>query len=151
MSLSIDANILVYADNDEDPVHEMARDLLGRLAAGPDLLYLFWPTIQAYLRISTSSRVLRSPITPADAVANIDGLLALPHVIAPGEKPTFWRTYIESGGATVRANAVPDLHLATLMRENGVRILYTRDRGFRRFDFLDVRDPFTHQVNESKR
>ena len=39
-------------------------------------------------------------------------------------------------------------HLATLMRENGVRILYTRDRGFRRFDFLDVRDPFSHTVNE---
>jgi len=41
-----------------------------------------------------------------------------------------------------RGNQVPDTHLAALMRQNGVRILYTRDRGFRRFDFLDVRDPF---------
>lgn len=149
MSASIDANILVYADNDEDPVHELARDLLDRLAAGPDLLYLFWPTILGYLRIATNSRILRSPATPADAIANIDGLLTLSHVVAPGEQPSFWRTYVQSGGATARANAVPDTHLATLMRENGVRILYTRDRGFRRFDFLDVRDPFTHRVNES--
>ncbi|MEO8438418.1 MAG: TA system VapC family ribonuclease toxin [Chloroflexota bacterium] len=151
MSVSIDANILVYADNVEDPVHELARGLLGRLAAGPDLLYLFWPTLLGYLRIATSSRILRSPTTPADAIANIDGLFALPHVVVPGEQPGFWRAYIESGGATARGNAVPDLHLATLMRENGVRILYTRDRGFRRFDFLDVRDPFTHKINEGTR
>jgi hypothetical protein len=34
------------------------------------------------------------------------------------------------------------------MRENGVRILYTRDSGFRRFEFLDVRNPFQHRIDE---
>jgi predicted nucleic acid-binding protein len=37
---------------------------------------------------------------------------------------------------------VPDAHLATLMRQYGVRTIYTRDRDFRRFDGIDVRDPF---------
>ena len=142
MSVSIDANILVYADNLDDPVHHRARDLIDRLTAGPDLLYLFWPTIFAYLRISTNPRILRHPIAPSAAVRNIDGLLTLPHVVAAGERDGFWRTYLASGGDTVRGDAVPDTHLASLMRENGVRILYTRDRGFRRFDFIDVRDPF---------
>ena len=142
MSVSIDANILVYADNLDDPVHHRARDLIDRLTAGPDLLYLFWPTIFAYLRISTNPRILRNPIAPSAAVRNIDGLLTLPHVVAPGERDGFWRTYLASGGDTVRGDAVPDVHLASLMRENGVRILYTRDSGFRRFDFIDVRDPF---------
>ena len=142
MSVSIDANILVYADNLDDPVHHRARDLIDRLTAGPDLLYLFWPTIFAYLRISTNPRILRHPIAPSAAVRNIDGLLTLPHVVAPGERDGFWRTYLASGGDTVRGDAVPDVHLASLMRENGVRILYTRDSGFRRFDFIDVRDPF---------
>ena len=142
MSVSIDANILVYADNLDDAVHDRARDLIDRLTAGPDLLYLFWPTIFAYLRIATNPRILRHPIAPSAAVRNIDGLLTLPHVVAPGERDGFWRTYLGSGGDTVRGDAVRDLHLATLMRENGVRILYTRDSGFRRFDFIDVRDPF---------
>lgn len=142
MSASIDANILVYADNLDDPVHGRARALIDQLSTGPDLLYLFWPTVFAYLRISTNPRILRHPIAPSEAVRNIGGLLALPHVIAPGERDGFWRTYLESGGAAVRGDAVPDTHLASLMRENGVRILYTRDSGFRRFDFLDVRDPF---------
>ena len=142
MSVSIDANILVYADNLDDPVHDRARDLIDRLTVGPDLLYLFWPTIFAYLRISTNPRILRHPIAPSAAVRNIDGLLTLPHVVAPGERDGFWRTYLGSGGDTVRGDAVPDTHLASLMRENGVRILYTRDSGFRRFDFIDARDPF---------
>jgi uncharacterized protein len=148
MSASIDANVLVYADNLDDPMHGQARALIDQLSTGRDLLYLFWPTIFAYLRISTNPRILRHPIAPSDAVRNIDGLLALPHVISPGEREGFWRTYLDSGGATVRGDAVPDMHLASLMRENGVRILYTRDRGFRRFEFLDVRDPFTHRINE---
>jgi hypothetical protein len=28
------------------------------------------------------------------------------------------------------------------MRQHGVRLIYTRDRGFRRFDGIDARDPF---------
>jgi hypothetical protein len=27
------------------------------------------------------------------------------------------------------------------MRQHGVRVIYTRDRGFRRFEDLEVRDP----------
>ncbi len=142
MSASVDANILVYASNEDDPVHETAVTLLERLSAGPDLLYLFWPTIMGYLRITTHPRALHYPITPAAAIANVEALLALPHVVSSGERDGFWAYYVASGGSLARGNAVPDTHLAALMRENGVHILYTRDQAFRRFDFLDVRDPF---------
>jgi toxin-antitoxin system PIN domain toxin len=142
VSASVDANVLVYAANVDDPAHASARSLVDRLLAGPDLFYLFWPTILAYLRITTSARILRHPLTPDQAVENIEGMLGLPHLVAPGESETFWSTFLSSGASMSRGNQVPDTHLATLMRENGVRILYTRDRGFRRFDFLDVRDPF---------
>jgi len=148
VSVSIDANVLVYADNVGDPSHPIARSLIDRLSAGPDLLYLFWPTILGYIRIVTNPRILRVPVPPGEAVRNIEGLLALPHVVTPGERDGFWQSYLAAGGTSARGNLVPDTHLAALMRENGVRILYTRDRGFRRFDFLDVRDPFSHQINE---
>ena len=45
MSATVDANILVYASNSSDPVYPQATQLLTRLAAGPDLLYLFWPVV----------------------------------------------------------------------------------------------------------
>ena len=143
MSLSVDANVLVYTSNVADPAHEAAAALMRRLADGPDLLYLFWPTIFAYVRIVTHRSILPRPLTPDEAATNVERLIQRPHVRSPGESTGFWRLYRESSGAIARGNAVPDTHLATLMRENGVRILYTRDRGFRRFNFLDVRDPFS--------
>ena len=32
--------------------------------------------------------------------------------------------------------------MSFLLRQHGVRTLYTRDTDFRKFAFLDVRDPF---------
>ena len=142
MSSTVDANILVYASNTSDPVHAGARTLVERLAAGPDLVYLFWPTMLGYLRIVTHPAILPRPLAPSEAVANVDRLLHLPHVRSPGEGESFWERYLEADGDAARGNAVPDAHLAALMREHGVRVLYSRDRGFRRFDFIEVRDPF---------
>ena len=142
MSISVDANILVYASNDVDPAHETADSLMAKLAEGPEIVYLFWPTVIAYLRIVTHPSILPHPLTPDEATANIQRLTERPHVRSVGESSGFWRLYLDSGGQKSRGDAVPDTHLASLMRENGVRILYTRDKGFRRFDFLDVRDPF---------
>jgi len=42
----------------------------------------------------------------------------------------------------VRGNHVPDAHLATILRQNGVRTIYTADADFRKFPFLEVVDPF---------
>jgi predicted nucleic acid-binding protein len=42
----------------------------------------------------------------------------------------------------VRGNGVPDAHLAALLRQHGVRMLYTADADCRRFAFLEVRNPF---------
>ena len=148
MSVSVDANVLIYAANVRDPMHGTARTLVERLSGGPDLLYLFWPTIMAYLRVTTNPRALQEPLPSNQAIENIEGLLRLPHVVTPSEGKAFWSTYLASGGRLARGNMVPDTQLATLMRENGVRILYSRDRDFRRFDFLDVRDPFRHSVHE---
>ena len=47
-----------------------------------------------------------------------------------------------TGSFPVRGNLVPDAHLAALLKQHGVRTLYTRDGDFRKFSFLDVRDPF---------
>jgi uncharacterized protein len=41
-----------------------------------------------------------------------------------------------------RGNLVPDAHVATILFQNGVRTLYPSDRDFRKFESLDVRDPF---------
>jgi predicted nucleic acid-binding protein len=59
-----------------------------------------------------------------------------------GEQEGFWRVYSEvTSEVPTRGNLVPDAHLAALLRQNGIRTLYTHDRDFRKFDFLEVKDP----------
>src|SRR6266567_3608610 len=98
MSETVDANVLVYASNNADPMHDRARALVERLAAGPGIVYLFWPTVMAYLRIVTHPRILPRPLTPADAAANVSDLIALPHVRSPGEHDGFWTVYRDTAG-----------------------------------------------------
>jgi toxin-antitoxin system PIN domain toxin len=142
MSATVDANVLVYASNTADPLHEPAIDLVRGLAEGPELVYLFWPALMGYLRIVTHPAILPRPLTPQVAMANIGTLLDRPHVRAPGELDGFWPIFRITAGDRPRGNDVPDAHLAALMRQHGVRLIYTHDRGFRRFDGIDARDPF---------
>jgi len=97
MSVTVDANVLVYASNEADQAHEPARSLLEGLARGPGLVYLFWPTIMGYLRIVTHPGILPRPLTPAEASANIAALLERPHVRAAGESDGFWKDHKGAG------------------------------------------------------
>lgn len=142
MSATVDANVLVYASNSADPAHLPAVDLVRRLAQGPELVYLFWPTLLGYLRIVTHPAILPRPLAPAQAMRNIEALLDRPHVRVGTEDEAFWPAFRATAGDRPRGNEVPDAHLATLMRQHGVRLIYTRDRGFRRFDGIEARDPF---------
>ena len=47
-----------------------------------------------------------------------------------------------TGSFPVRGNLVPNAHLASILHQHGVLKIYTGDRDFVKFDFLDVRDPF---------
>lgn len=142
MSVTIDANILVYASNRDDPLHEPALDLVTRLAAGPEIVYLFWPALLGYLRIVTHPSILPRPMAPREAERNVEALIDRPHVRTPGEDEGFWKLYRAAAGDHARGNDVPDAHLVALMRQHGVRLIHTRDRGFRRFDGIEARDPF---------
>jgi uncharacterized protein len=74
---------------------------------------------------------------------NVERLARLPHVRWLSEEPGFLDVYSDvTSRFPVRGNLVPDAHLAALLKQHGVRTLYTRDADFRKFDFLDVRDPF---------
>lgn len=69
-------------------------------------------------------------------------MLALPHCRALGEDEGFWAVYRSvTSGVPARGNLVPDAHLAAVLQQHGIVKLYTHDRDFRKFDFLQVIDP----------
>lgn len=143
MSVSLDVNVLLYASDSQSPVHERAAALLRELASGGDIVCLAWPTLMSYLRIATHPGIFAAPLSPREALANVEALAALPHVRLLSEEAGFLDVYRDvAGSLPVRGNLVPDAHLAALLRQHGVKTLYTRDADFRKFRFLDLRDPF---------
>ena len=144
MTHTIDANVLLYASDQGSAMHARARELVDEMARGPEIVHLFWPTVMAYLRIATHPAIFDRPLSQADAVANIQGLLDLPNVQTSGEGEAFWHRYLDvASDVAPTGNLVPDAHLVALMLENGVRTIWTRDRDFRKFRGITVRDPFS--------
>ncbi len=143
MSSTVDANILLYASDASSPYSASAEAFLRAWAAGPDLVYLFWPTVMAYLRIATHPVIFENPLDPAEAAGNVRALLDLPHARTGSETERFWEMWTTTTqGFTVRGNLVPDAHLVALMREHGVNTIWSRDRDLLKFDGIRVADPF---------
>jgi uncharacterized protein len=147
VSYSLDVNVLLYASDRSSERHDRARRFIESCAARPEILCLTWPTLMSYLRIATHPRIFRAPLSPDEAFGNVSALIGLPHVRAVSELDGFLDAYTHvAGDIPVRGNLVPDVHVATILFQHGVRTLYTNDRDFRKFQSLDVRDPFSENL-----
>jgi toxin-antitoxin system PIN domain toxin len=142
MSFAIDVNILLYASDTGSPHFERAHSFMESCITRKEVFSVGWPTVMSYLRMATHPSVFDHPLSPDEAIANIETLCNLPHARFLAEDDGFWSVYraVTSEVAT-RGNLVPDAHLAALLRYHGVKTLYTHDRDFLKFPFLDVRDP----------
>lgn len=142
MSCALDVNLLLYASDTSSPHHAKAKAFLASCLVGTDVIYVGWPTIMSYLRMATHPAIFREPLSPHEAMANIDSILRLPQVRTLSEGDGFWDVYRQvTDTVPTRGNLVPDSHLAALLRQHGIRRLATHDRDFRKYDFLDVIDP----------
>jgi toxin-antitoxin system PIN domain toxin len=142
LSFAVDVNLLLYASDRASPLHGRARDFIQACLDRNEVFCLGWPTVMSYLRIATHPAIFEEPLSPEEAMANVETLLETPHVRFLAENDGFWILYRAlTSELPTRGNLVPDAHLAALLRLHGVRILYTRDRDFLKFSFLDVRDP----------
>ncbi|HEY3778601.1 MAG TPA: TA system VapC family ribonuclease toxin [Rhizomicrobium sp.] len=142
MSFGVDVNILLYASDARSPLNSKASEFLARCAVNREVFCLAWVTLMSYLRISTHPSIFERPLTHGEALHNVGALLGLPHCRAIGEDDSFWDTYRRvAADIPTRGNFVPDAQLASILLGHGIRTLYTHDRDFRKFPFLDVRDP----------
>ena len=142
MSFAVDVNILLYASDASSLHFERARSFIESCMVQNEVFTLGWSTVMGYLRIATHPAVFDHPLSPDEAMANIETLLNLPQVRFLSEEDGFWNVYrATTAEVPTRGNLVPDAHLAALLRQHGVKTLYTHDRDFLKFSFLDVRDP----------
>ncbi|MFL5799417.1 MAG: type II toxin-antitoxin system VapC family toxin [Actinomycetota bacterium] len=137
----VDANLLLYAYNSRSPQHDAAREWLEDVLSGEEEVGFALVTLLAFLRLATSQTLLRTPFTPAEAIAVVRAWLASPNARLIGPTEFHWSTLDEvcrTGQA--RGPLLMDAHLAALALEHGAT-LCTTDRDFARFPRLRVVDP----------
>ena len=142
MSFALDVNILLYASDAGGPYFEKAGAFVNSCMTGREVFYLGWPTVMSYMRMATHPSIFDRPLSPQEAMDNIETLMDLPHARFLSEGDGFWEAYrATTSEVPTRGNLVPDAHLAALLRHHGVKTIYTHDRDFLKFSFLNVRDP----------
>ena len=141
MTVLVDANLLLYAYDADNPSHPAARRWLQAEVSSGRPVRLALVTLLAFVRIASDARIFTRPLTPADACAIVESWLASPNVqlLAPGP-----RTWEHLGAICTQGQArgplVMDAHLAALAREHGA-VIATTDRDFRRFDGIETTNP----------
>lgn len=139
----IDTNLLVYAVNDDSREHRTAAAFLRDSLAGPDTWYLTEGIVYEFLRVATHRRVFPRPLAWRDAIRFVDALVTRDNVRVLTAGRDHWTT-LEQCLVGIRhpaGNLFYDIRSYALMREHGVRTIYTADTDFLQFDDIVVIDP----------
>ena len=141
--LVADTNILVYAADEHCPEHSHCRTLVEQWRTAALPWYLTWNIVYEFVRVVTHPRVFRNPWSADQAWLFVRALLSSPSLgmLAHTSRHAAVAAQTLTEIPQVRGNLVHDLHTAVLMREHGIRRIYTRDTDFHRFPFLEVIDP----------
>lgn len=137
----VDANVLIYAHNEDDVRFAAARAWLRHALTGPEPLGIPWGVIHTFLRVTTSTRALATPLRIEDAVSTATRWLSAPatRLVEPGI--AYWRIYSELlRTSAAKGNLIPDAHIAALAIENDATVA-TTDRDFARFPNVRVLNP----------
>lgn len=141
--LLVDTNVLVHAANARSPFHTPCREWLERQRGRADAWYTTWGILYEFLRVVTHPRVLQQPWTAAMAWEFVSALLASPGlgVLVPTQRHAEVAGRVLAELPHLAGNLMHDAHTAILMREHGIRRVFTRDTDFHRFPFVEVFDP----------
>jgi toxin-antitoxin system PIN domain toxin len=139
----VDTNVLVHAMDEGSPFHGPCSGAVARWRAHPGAWFVTWSIVYEFLRLVTHPRKVRRPVSLRAGWSLVDALLSSPGLrvlVATPRHVEVARAVIEEmPGLT--GNLAHDAHIAILMREHGLRTIYTRDADFFRFPFLDPVDP----------
>lgn len=139
----VDTNILVYAADRASEHHEKCRALIRAWRTQAGAWYLTWGIAYEFLRVVTHPRVFRKPWSVAHAWGFLRAVLRSPSLgmLTPTQRHGAVLDELIGEMPSLRGNLLHDAHTAALMREHGIRTVYTRDTDFHRFPFLEVVDP----------
>jgi toxin-antitoxin system PIN domain toxin len=137
----VDANVLLYAVNADSQHHETSRGWLDRALSGQDTVGFAWAPLLAFVRLSTKVGLFPEPLTPAEAMVQVEEWTTAPgaQLLHPGNDHARILERLLDGLGT-GGNLVNDAHLAALALEHRAEVV-SYDADFGRFGDVRCRRP----------
>ena len=137
----VDANVLIYAVNEDAPRHVASRSWLDGALSGGATVAFAWIALLAFIRLTTSRRLFPSPLSSREAIKQVEDWLAQQSAVVV--EPTARHLdlvdeLLEPLGAA--GNLVNDAHLAALAIEHRCNIV-SYDLDFKRFAGVKLETP----------
>lgn len=130
---AVDANVLLYAVNEDAPHHRSANAWLDAALSGANTVGFTWIVVLAFTRLATKDGLFPSPLTIDEALDRVDAWLAQPAAVVlepgPGHVAAVRRLL---GPVGAGGNLVNDAHLAAIAVEHRATVV-TYDHDFSRF------------------
>lgn len=129
----VDANVLLYAVDEDAPRHEDARTWLDGALSGGATVGFAWIVLLAFLRLSTKRGLFTHPLSASDALARVDEWLAQPSAVVIEPTARHLEVTMSLASAVGQGgNLFNDAHLAALSVEHRGQVV-TYDSDFERF------------------
>ncbi len=139
----IDTNILLYAANSGAEEHGNCFGFLMEAGQSAGRWYLTEGIVYEFLRVATHPRVFPHPLTSRQALAFLDPFWHSPAftILTAGENHWPLLTQEVTTVSHPAGNLFFDIRTVVLMREHGIRTIYTADTDFLQFKGIEVINP----------
>ena len=141
----IDTNLLLYAANAEAAEHAAAHRFLTAAGRSADRWYLTEGILYEFLRVATHPRVFPRPLSKPQVIEFLHPLWSgsVFTVLTAGDR--HWELLQAELGSLAHpsGNLFFDIRTVVLMREHGVRSIYTADVDFLQFKDIEVINPLS--------
>lgn len=139
----VDTNILVYAADERADGHAQCAQLVAEWRTRPGAWYATWSIIYEFLSVVSHPRLSRRPWQLPEAWGFVEALLESPgfDLLAETGRHPAVVAEVFAEVPSLAGSTLHDAHTAILMREHGIRTIYTRDRDFQRFPFIEAVNP----------
>jgi toxin-antitoxin system PIN domain toxin len=137
----VDVNLLIYAVNQDAPLHKKAKSWLEAAMSGTETVGMSWAVLLAFLRLTTRAGLFERRLDVDAAFQVVDVWLQQPvvTVVEPTVRHlSILRDLVLPLGTA--GNLTSDAHLAALAIEYGARLCST-DNDFSRFRGLRWYNP----------
>lgn len=139
----VDTNVLLYGANSSAPEHRAAVGFLARAGGGSHRWYLTDGILYEFLRVATHPRVFPRPLSWRESLEFLSPFLHSRSfsILRAGDR--HWQLLANLLPELTRpaGNLFFDIRTAVLMREHGVRDIYTTDTDFLQIPGIRVINP----------